>query len=564
MLTSLHIENIAVIKNLDADFSSGFTVLTGETGAGKSILIDSIAFLTGAKAQKDLIRSGEEKASVCGLFTGITDEARDILSQYDMEPDEDGAIMLVKTMTREGKVSVKINGRAVTSAVGRACAMGLINIHGQHDNQVLLNPSNHIKYLDRFARNEQLLEKYTAHYTVYRETVSEIKRLTESERDKQRRKDLLEYQINDIEGASLSEGEEEELIARKKIIQNSKQITKNIVTAYRALYKNNKGVTASALIENAAAAVASLSEVFDRAPEVAERLYDIQAEIEDTAKKISSFLPTDTSDPDKALEEINERLNVIKQQKRKYGADIKEILSFLEDAKRSLAEIESSDEKLLVLREREERERDALASISKELHDRRTEYGRTLSESICNILKYLDMGKVSLFVSIKAADREDPFTPDGCDCVEFYISTNIGEPMKPLSKIASGGELARIMLAIKCVLADAESVPTIIFDEVDTGVSGKTSQKIGLKLHELSKTTQVICITHSAQIAAVADNHFKILKEEHDGRVKTSLIPLDKDGRIGEIARIIGGVRITEKTMDTAREMLETQIDTNL
>lgn len=558
MLSSLHIENIAVIKRLDADFSEGFTVLTGETGAGKSILIDSIAFLTGAKAQRELIRSGEEKACVSGLFTDVPADTLHVLSDYEIEPDENGAVVIVKTMTKDGKVSVKINGRSVTSSAGRACAVGLINIHGQHDNQALLDSANHIRYLDRYAGNDALLENYSKIYAEYRSIQSAIKHLTESERDKQRKKDLLEYQINDIENAALTEGEEESLLAKKKVIQNSKQIAKNIVTAYRALYKNSKGVTACALIENAADAISALSDVYDRASEVYGRLFDIQAEIEDTAKKISTLIPTDIEDPEKELENINERLNIIKHQKRKYGADVGEVLSFLENAKKELAELESSDEKLAALREEEKEKIKTLTVLSSELHDRRASSGKTLSEEICNILKYLDMGKVSLLVSVRTNEGEDPFTQNGYDRVEFYISTNIGEPMKPLSKIASGGELSRIMLAIKCVLADAEAVPTIIFDEVDTGVSGKTSQKIGLKLHELSATTQVICITHSAQIAALADNHFKIIKEEDEGRVKTSLVPLDKQGRIDEIARIIAGVRITQKTIETAREMLET------
>ena len=558
MLSSLHIENIAVIKRLDADFSEGFTVLTGETGAGKSILIDSIAFLTGAKAQRELIRSGEEKACVSGLFTDVPADTLHVLSDYEIEPDENGAVVIVKTMTKDGKVSVKINGRSVTSSAGRACAVGLINIHGQHDNQALLDSTNHIRYLDRYAGNDALLENYSKIYAEYRSIQSAIKHLTESERDKQRKKDLLEYQINDIENAALTEGEEESLLAKKKVIQNSKQIAKNIVTAYRALYKNSKGVTACALIENAADAISALSDVYDRASEVSGRLFDIQAEIEDTAKKISTLIPTDIEDPEKELENINERLNIIKHQKRKYGADVGEVLSFLENAKKELAELESSDEKLAALREEEKEKIKTLTVLSSELHDRRASSGKTLSEEICNILKYLDMDKVSLLVSVRTNEGEDPFTQNGYDRVEFYISTNIGEPMKPLSKIASGGELSRIMLAIKCVLADAEAVPTIIFDEVDTGVSGKTSQKIGLKLHELSATTQVICITHSAQIAALADNHFKIIKEEDEGRVKTSLVPLDKQGRIDEIARIIAGVRITQKTIETAREMLET------
>ena len=312
-------------------------------------------------------------------------------------------------MTKDGKVSVKINGRSVTSSAGRACAVGLINIHGQHDNQALLDSANHIRYLDRYAGNDALLENYSKIYAEYRSIQSAIKHLTESERDKQRKKDLLEYQINDIENAALTEGEEESLLAKKKVIQNSKQIAKNIVTAYRALYKNSKGVTACALIENAADAISALSDVYDRASEVSGRLFDIQAEIEDTAKKISTLIPTDIEDPENELENINERLNIIKHQKRKYGADVGEVLSFLENAKKELAELESSDEKLAALREEEKEKIKTLTVLSSELHDRRASSGKTLSEEICNILKYLDMGKVSLLVSVRTNEGEDPF-----------------------------------------------------------------------------------------------------------------------------------------------------------
>jgi len=556
MLASLHIENIAVIKKMDADFSSGFTVLTGETGAGKSILIDSIAFLLGAKPQRELIRTGENKALVSGFFTDLSKETVAYLATYDIEPEDDGSVTLVKTLSAEGKTTVKINGRTVSATVARNCGMGLINIHGQHDNQVLQNAANHITYLDRYAENDEILEAYGREYRLYRDAENELRRLREKDRDKERLKELLLYQIQDIETADLHEGEEEELLNRKKLIQNAKQLSKHILTAYRALYKNSKGMSASQLVEFAVDSTSQLSELIPEAEALSERLSDIQSELEDIAKQVSAFMPSDSDDPEKELEEIGDRLDVIRKLKRKYGANITEVLDFLEKAKKSLTEIEESDERIEALSNYIKTQHETVRAIAEKLHQRRVEKGMALSRKICEVLQYLDMSKVLFSVSVTHKNNES-FTASGYDTVEFYIATNPGEPMKPLTKIASGGELSRIMLAIKCVLADAEAVPSIIFDEVDTGVSGKTSQKIGLKLHELSSSTQVICITHSAQIAAVADHHFKICKDEIDGRVETKLNLLDREGRVGEIARIIGGVSITEKTKETAWEMLE-------
>ena len=563
MLASLHIENIAVIKKMDADFSRGFTVLTGETGAGKSILIDSIAFLLGAKPQRELIRTGENKAVVSGFFTDLSQETLEYLASYDIMQEEDGSVTLMKSFSSDGKTCVKINGRTVSATVARNCGIGLINIHGQHDSQVLQNASNHIKYLDRYAENEELLQEYLREYRLFHDAESERNLLMEKDRDKERLKELLLYQIQDIESTDLHEGEEEELLNRKKLIQNAKQLSKHIVTSYRALYKNSKGMSASQLVEFAVDSTAQLSEVIPEAEPLSERLSDIQSELEDIAKQISAFMPTGAEDPEKELEEIGERLDVIRKLKRKYGASITEVLSFLSKAKQSLTEIEQSDERIQLLSDYIQKQQGIVLTLAEKLHQIRVEKGMELSRKICEVLQYLDMSKVLFSVSVQP-QTDKSFSANGFDTVEFYIATNPGEPMKPLTKIASGGELSRIMLAIKCVLADAEAVPSIIFDEVDTGVSGKTSQKIGLKLHELSKATQVICITHSAQIAAVADNHFKICKDEINGRVETRLDALDQAGRVEELSRIIGGVSITEKTRETALEMLETSKATTI
>jgi len=555
MLASLHIENIAIIKKLDVDFSDGFTVLTGETGAGKSILIDSIAFLLGAKAQRELIRSGENKALVSGFFTNLSAEVKEYLTSQDITLDEDDdGLTITKTMTTEGKVTVKINGRTVTSAIGRACGMYLINIHGQHQNQILQNPQNHIKYLDRFAENDDLLKPYQKEYSDMVRIQREIKRLTENALEKERRRELLQYQINDIESAELQENEEEALNTRKKLLQSALLLQKHIVTVYRALYKNPKSVTAVQLLESAQDSVDKLGELLPEVNEYSETIGELATQVEDIAKKIVGFMPN-TENPEAELEEINDRLDVIRKLKRKYGATIEEILAYLEKAKLQLSEIENSDNTLAALTKEYDIKKAKLQELANQLHDKRIECGNILSQGICEVLSYLDMSKVSFSVHIESTQE---LSSDGFDTVEFYIATNPGEPMKPLTKIASGGELSRIMLAIKCVLANAEDVSTIIFDEVDTGVSGKTSQKIGFKLHDLSQTTQIICITHAAQIAAVADQHYLISKSENEGRMRTTLIPLDTEGRVEEIARIIGGVNVTDQVRATAREMINT------
>jgi len=387
MLASLHIENIAVIKKMDADFSSGFTVLTGETGAGKSILIDSIAFLLGAKPQRELIRTGENKALVSGFFTDLSKETVAYLATYDIEPEDDGSVTLVKTLSAEGKTTVKINGRTVSATVARNCGMGLINIHGQHDNQVLQNAANHITYLDRYAENDEILEAYGREYRLYRDAENELRRLREKDRDKERLKELLLYQIQDIETADLHEGEEEELLNRKKLIQNAKQLSKHILTAYRALYKNSKGMSASQLVEFAVDSTSQLSELIPEAEALSERLSDIQSELEDIAKQVSAFMPSDSDDPEKELEEIGDRLDVIRKLKRKYGANITEVLDFLEKAKKSLTEIEESDERIEALSNYIKTQHETVRAIAEKLHQRRVEKGMALSRKICEVLQ---------------------------------------------------------------------------------------------------------------------------------------------------------------------------------
>ena len=559
MLSSLHIENIAVIKSLDVDLLRGLTVLTGETGAGKSMIIDSLGLLIGSKLSKDIIRTGEEKAQVCGLFEDIPEDTLSELRQIGVEPDENGCLYIQRTVTADGKSQVRINSRTVPSSIHKAVGSLLINIHGQHENQILLCPESHIKIVDRYSGLEGRLSEYRAHYDEMCRCAKERDRLTKNEREKEQRIDMLNYQIEDIGSAALQPDEDESLENELKILKNSKQIAKHATTVYRALYKNEKGSSAARLTEIARNALDSISDVLPEASEYSDKLYDIQYELENIAKQTLAVIPGG-DDPEARIAEIEDRLDVIRKLKRKYGSTVSEVLEFLENAERELKEIESSEEKAgeydrLYREYREKAEKSAL-----EISRIRKERSEELALRVCSELTFLDMNKVKFAVIIERDTGEDKrprLSPAGCDKVEFQISTNPGEPLKPLAKIASGGELSRIMLALKCVLLGAEGIPTLIFDEVDTGISGKTAQKIGFKLGELAKDPQVLCITHSAQIAAYADNHLKITKSEVDGRASTGVTALDYDGRVSEIARIMGGAEITGSVINSAKEMIE-------
>lgn len=559
MLISMHIENIAVIRRLDVDFSKGFTVLTGETGAGKSMIIDSIGLLLGAKTQRELIRSGESSAMVSACFE-VPGEIATELSELGIAPEEDGLLSIQRTITAEGKSQSRINGRVVPLSLQRQAGERLVSIHGQHDNQGLMTASGHIDFLDRYAKDADLLASYQ---NVYRKMCEALKLRDQcrmDERIKAQRLDMLRYQIDDIEAAEIEEGEEDALLAEKKILQNAKQLQKQVMTIYRALYKNDKGMSADKLVEIASTSLESISDLMPDAPAYIDRLSEIQYELERIAEASLALLPSGGSG-EARLEEIAERIDLLRKLKRKYGSDEKEILEFYRKAKEELDQILLSDE-----REREyDRQyiayREEALSLADQLTEARKLASAELSERICGELVYLDMGKVAFCARVAkklSADGRPELTPKGGDEVEFMISTNPGEPLKPLTKIASGGELSRIMLAIKCVLTAADGMPTVIFDEIDTGVSGKTSQKIGIKLRQLAGDgPQVFCITHSAQVAANGHSHYKIRKQEVDGRAETTVYPLTKPERIDELARIMGGMDKSQKIIDSATEMLE-------
>ncbi len=559
MLISMHIENIAVIRRLDVDFFAGFTVLTGETGAGKSMIIDSIGLLLGGKTQRELIRTGEASATVSACFA-VPDAIAADLAQLGIAPEEDGLLEIRRTVTADGKSQSRINGRVVPLTLQRQAGEKLVSIHGQHDSHGLMTAAGHIDFLDSYAKNGLLLAEYSE---VYRK-MCEARKLRDQcrmdERVKAQRLDMLRYQIEDIESADPQIGEEDALAAEKKILQNAKQLQKQVLTVYRALYKNDKGMSADKLLEIARTSLENIADLMPDAPAFIDRISEMQYELERIAESALALLPSG-GNGEARLEEIAERIDTLRRLKRKYGADEAEILAFYQKAKAELDEILLSDEKEQEYDKQYKAYRESALALADRLNECRKQASEELSARICDELTYLDMNKVAFSARVTkklSAEGKPELSPKGGDEVEFMISTNPGEPLKPLTKIASGGELSRVMLAIKCVLTAADRMPTVIFDEIDTGVSGKTSQKIGIKLRQLAADgPQVFSITHSAQVAANGHAHYKILKNEVDGRAETTVYALSRAERIEELARIMGGMDKSQKIIDSATEMLE-------
>ncbi len=559
MLSSLSIENIAVIKKANIDFGSGFNVLTGETGAGKSILIDSINLIIGAKPSRDLIRNGESEATVSALFTEASIPLSG-LDDSDITPDEDDNVYITRQIDSEGKAKTRINGRTVPVSLQRTLAERLVSIHGQNDNRILMSASAHLQYLDSYAENKGLYDEY---YSVYLELTEYKKKLSElyvDDREKARKTELLKYQIADIDGAKLKAGEEEELQAQKKRLRDAERIMKQSRLVTKALYRNDRSLPAYELIKKAITAIEGISEYFENAEQYIEKLSEMTYILEEIGLCAEDISGEEYSDPDKEIDRIESRLDLINKLQRKYGTDIAEILEYRERAAKELSEIELADELILELEDKIKKAEKRAQLLGEKLSLSRKEAARVLEGSVVSELSYLEMPKVRFKVDIKRSltpEGKVKFLKTGIDEIEFLLSANPGEPLKPLAKIASGGELSRIMLALKSVNSRDEKGQTLIFDEIDTGVSGKTSQKIGMKLRALSKNNQVICVTHSAQIAAEAHHQFLIKKTESNGRVMTTVEELDREGRINEIARIMGGVNITSKLLDSAAEMLD-------
>lgn len=551
MLNQLSVRNVAVIDKLDINLHDGVSVLTGETGAGKSIIIDSINMILGDRANKELVRYGTDKAVVQAVFDAPK-SVINILEENDIDV-EDETVIITRQVTKEGKSVARINGMVVTLNILREISDRLINIHGQHDNQALLTPIRHITFLDAYADNEEYINRYKDILSKKREIEKKISSLEMDEQEKMQRIDLLEYQVNEIKKASLEKGEEDDLREQRDIYTNAEQITKSVNEAYMNLYEGDEIQSAYDGISIAVNEISQISDLNPQLKSIYDTLNEIMYSLEDTAHEIKEFGETVEFD-EQTLNEIEERLDLISRLKRKYGNSIEEILEYLKKAESELNDIKLSDERTNELKEE-------LKNITKELKEkgnvltqRRENAAKVLEENIEKSLHELNMEKSKFKVSI---ENDGTFYDNGMDKVEFLISTNPGEPLKPLVKIASGGELSRVMLAIKSILADSDGVDTMIFDEIDTGVSGKAAMSIAKKLAVIAKNKQVICITHLTQLTAMADNHYLIQKNTDGEMASTTLKELDEEGRELELARIIDGGEVTELALSHAKQMLE-------
>ena len=551
MLDSLHIENMAVISSLDVDFGEGLSVITGETGSGKSVMIDSLAFLLGAKPDRELLRTGATQALVSGVFTNVGDACLSDLREMGMDADEE--LLLQRTLSADGKVKSRLNGRVITQTMLRELAGYLVSIHGQNDNQLLMRRETQADLLDGVAELGDDMADYTASYTALRRAREALNALRQDSAEQNRLHDILTFQIGEIDAAKLKPGEEEELLLRRTKLQNAEKIAKQSEFAYRVLYGSEKG-SAALILERAAQALHQLASVIPEAGESAEKLTQMRYEVEDIANFARDMADDGEGDPTAALDRVEERLNTITKLRRKYGEDIEAILAFRAEAAKKLSALEHSDEEESRLAREIGALEKTVSELAARLHVARAKAAEALSRSVQQELAYLDMPSVRFSIAV---DATDTYTARGNDHVEFCIATNPGEPLSPLSRSASGGELSRIMLALRSVLNDRDGVSTAVFDEVDTGISGKTARKIGIKLSEIGKHTQVLCITHSAQIASLATAHYKIAKREVEGRAFTTVTPLDEEGRIGEVARILGGLSVTKTQSDAASEMIE-------
>ncbi len=547
MLSLLHIENIAVIERSDISFDRGFNVLTGETGAGKSIVIDAISAILGERAYRDMIRTGETKASVRAVFTDVPEYPW--FAENGVEYDSETVVQ--REIYLDGRNVCRVNGCLVSVSILRKLGIQLINIHGQHDSASLFDEANHLTFLDDFAENQPLRDAYGEAYAAVSDLRRQIDGMTMDESEKLRRMESLKYQISEIEKAELEAGEDEILEQRRKLLQNAEKLSDGIYEAAVCLYGDDDTDGAAGLLSQAEYALGRLTRLTDAYSQLHERLTDLQYQVQDVADALRAAREELSYSADE-LEQIEARLDVIHKLRRKYGASCADILSYLDRARQELDEIEFADDRLERLRAQLTKAEDCAWDCAEKLRKSRQQAAQRLSDRILVELSQLDMPKVRFSCVFTQLE----LTATGADAVAFYMSANAGEALKPLSKVASGGELARIMLAMKNVLADQDQVATLIFDEVDTGVSGRAAQKVAQKLRSVARNKQVLCVTHLPQIAALGDIHMLIAKSERDSRTYTTVTPLDTEGRSREIARIIGGATITETTLKSAREML--------
>lgn len=550
MLKSLRIENIAVIEKTDIDLSEGFNTLTGETGAGKSIVIDSINAVLGERTSKDLIRNGCDKASVSALFCALSDSCISAIRENGYDVDEDGNLLIVRTLSLNGNGSVKINGAPATASVMRTIGKYLVNIHGQHDNQSLLNPDFHFIYIDKVAENGKLLEQYYDEFKKLNSIRKELSLVETDEEEKQRRKSLLEFQIDELKGADIKIGENEVLREQLKIADNFNKMMSALNNAHILLNGTDDADGATSMINNVKSEVSSLDiKEFDS---TLQKIDEALFALEEVSIDIRRY--TDNSSlKDLDSEKIGARLDLLHRLMLKYGNSEEAMLDFLTKAEKELKDIELSDEKAKSLEDELDKSTNRLIELGDKLTDSRLKAASKFALEVTEVLSYLNMPDVVF--SVKR--EKGRYTKYGCDVIEFMIKTNAGENEKPLHKIASGGELSRTMLAIKSVLADRDDVDTLIFDEIDSGISGRAADKVGIQLKRVSENRQVICVTHLAQIAAFGDSHFLIDKTVNNGRTYTDVSLLSGDKRIEEIARIMSGTDLTDNLYNSAKELLD-------
>lgn len=550
MLAQLFINNIAVIERASIDLEKGFTVLTGETGAGKSIIIDAIHAVLGERTSKELVRTGTQSASVSALFTGLDEDILRLLDQLSIPREEDGSLLVQRDIRQGGRSSCKLNGAPATVSMLKQVGPRLVTIHGQHESYELLSPEVHMVYLDSFAGLESLLAEYQAAYHTLRETQRKLEALQTDEGEKARLSDLLHYQIDEIQSANVHVGEREELEAQREVIRNSEKIagTLELLRGLLAGDEDSEGLLTG--VEQASVEAERVASYLPELEEAAQKLREAGYLLED----VDAMLRGVGVDFDPALQEaIEERLDLLYKLGLKYGSSEEKILEFLEDCRSRLHQIEFSDEERERLEAQYEEEKHKAISLAKELSRRRQAASAQFIRQAREELAFLNMPGIQFETEIQRV----PLYAMGCDKLQFLVSANKGEPPKPMSKIASGGELSRIMLAIKTVLSGKDKVQTLIFDEVDTGISGAAANKVGKKLKQVSQNRQVLCITHLAQIAALADHHLLIEKHVEGERTFTQVQELDFEGRKREVARIIGGDQVTDLQLEMAEEMLK-------
>ena len=550
MLQDLHIENIAVIEREDISITSGLNLLTGETGAGKSIVIDALLAVMGARTSRELVRTGAEKALATAVFT--SDRASEWLTENELESEDE--LILQRRISEDGKASCRVSGSPVTATQLRELSSLLLDIHGQNDGRQLLDEIRHREYLDNFGAHDAELSDYKTAYTSFVTIQKEIKRLSMDETAKQRLTENLKGLIEELENAKLREGEEEELSARRDLLHNSEKLTEAINSAYNSLCGGDEN--AVSLTDGAALETARAARYCADLEKVEKTLKDASFMLKDASEALRDFLGRLDFSPEE-YDRLETRLAFIRKLSKKYGGDERELLDKLEKSKRQLDEIEYSDDRLIKLSSELETRKKAVIAAGKRLSEARKRAAAVLEERIVTELKALSMPSVCFVVDITPYGNENGFDSTGADEIKFLMSANKGEKPAAISKIASGGELSRIMLAMKNVFSERDEIETLVFDEIDTGVSGVAAQRVGEKLAELSRHKQVLCVTHLPQIAAMADTHFLIEKAEHDGRTFTSVTQLDREGKKRELARLHGGDNITENTLISAQEQLD-------